>query len=80
MVIFDAKTDLAVARLDGDMYESTIQALTSLYPKLSIGGYLIIDDYGHWAGQKQAVDEFFVDRPILLIPVDFGCRMAIKTA
>jgi len=36
---------LAVARLDGDMYESTMDALTSLYPKLSVGGYLIIDDY-----------------------------------
>lgn len=36
---------LAVARLDGDMYESTMDALTALYPKLSPGGYLIIDDY-----------------------------------
>jgi O-methyltransferase len=36
---------LAVLRLDGDMYESTIIALRSLYPKLSIGGYIIIDDY-----------------------------------
>ncbi|MDD5036928.1 MAG: TylF/MycF family methyltransferase [Methylococcaceae bacterium] len=37
---------LAVLRLDGDMYESTIQALESLYPKLSAGGFCIIDDYG----------------------------------
>ena len=36
---------LAVLRLDGDMYESTIQALDALYPKLSPGGYCIIDDY-----------------------------------
>ena len=36
---------LAVLRLDGDMYESTMIALQSLYPKLSIGGYIIIDDY-----------------------------------
>lgn len=36
---------LAVARLDGDLYESTIDAITALYPKLSIGGYLIVDDY-----------------------------------
>lgn len=36
---------IAVLRLDGDMYESTIDALTYLYPKLSIGGYTIIDDY-----------------------------------
>jgi O-methyltransferase len=36
---------LAVARLDGDLYGSTIDAITALYPKLSIGGYLIVDDY-----------------------------------
>lgn len=36
---------LAVMRLDGDMYQSTMDALTSLYPKLSSGGYAIIDDY-----------------------------------
>jgi O-methyltransferase len=36
---------LALMRLDGDMYESTIVALESLYPKLSPGGYVIIDDY-----------------------------------
>jgi Macrocin-O-methyltransferase (TylF) len=36
---------LAVLRLDGDMYESTIQALEALYPKLSLGGFVIVDDY-----------------------------------
>lgn len=37
--------ELAVVRLDGDLYESTIDAITALYPKLSVGGYLIVDDY-----------------------------------
>lgn len=37
---------LAVLRLDGDMYESTIQALDALYHKVSVGGFIIIDDYG----------------------------------
>ncbi|HWY90136.1 MAG TPA: TylF/MycF/NovP-related O-methyltransferase [Solirubrobacteraceae bacterium] len=36
---------LALVRLDGDLYESTIDAITALYPKLSVGGYLIVDDY-----------------------------------
>jgi O-methyltransferase len=36
---------LAVLRLDGDLYESTIDVLKYLYPKLSVGGYLIVDDY-----------------------------------
>lgn len=49
---------LAVARLDGDMYESTMDALQALYPRLSIGGYLIVDDYGWVPACKQAVDEY----------------------
>jgi hypothetical protein len=36
---------LAIARLDGDLYESTIDSIAALYPKLSVGGYLIVDDY-----------------------------------
>lgn len=40
-----ASDRFAVIRLDGDMYQSTIEALTHLYPKLSPGGYCIIDDY-----------------------------------
>jgi len=49
---------LAVARLDGDMYESTMDALQSLYPKLSVGGYLIVDDYGTVAACRQAVHDY----------------------
>ena len=41
---------LAVLRLDGDLYESTIQALDGLYDKLSAGGFVIVDDYGNVAG------------------------------
>ncbi len=49
---------LAVCRLDGDMYESTMDALSCLYPKLSIGGYLIVDDYGIVPGCKAAIDDY----------------------
>ena len=49
---------LALLRLDGDLYESTVDALRSLYHKLSIGGYVIIDDYYSWKGCRLAVDEF----------------------
>jgi len=48
---------LAVLRLDGDMYESTIVALQSLYPKVSVGGYVIVDDYCIKSCAK-AVDDF----------------------
>lgn len=56
---------IAVLRLDGDWYESTMICLEYLYPKLSIGGYLIIDDYGYWEGCKRAVDEYFSKRNFL---------------
>ena len=49
---------LALMRLDGDMYESTCVALESLYPKLSPGGYVIVDDYGACAGCQKAVHDF----------------------
>ncbi len=49
---------LALARLDGDLYDSTYQALEVLYPKLSPGGYLIIDDYGVPCGCQMAVDDY----------------------
>jgi O-methyltransferase len=51
-------TRLAVLRLDGDMYSSTMDALRSLYPKLSPGGYTIVDDYGGTSGCRAAVDDF----------------------
>jgi O-methyltransferase len=48
---------ISILRLDGDMYESTINALDSLYSKLSVGGMCVIDDYHH-AGCKKAVTDF----------------------
>ncbi len=48
---------LAVMRLDGDMYESTMDALKALYPKLSKGGYCIIDDYA-LEGCRKAVEDY----------------------
>jgi len=48
----------ALIRLDGDMYESTIVALESLYEKLSVGGYVIVDDYGAVEGCRRAVEDY----------------------
>lgn len=54
---------LSILRLDGDMYESTIDALNSLYPKLSPGGFVIIDDY--WLrGCREAVTDYRKDHGI----------------
>jgi O-methyltransferase len=67
---------LAIARLDGDMYESTIQAIEAVYPKLSPGGFLIIDDFGSHASQAgQAIHDYRKAQGITeeIIPVDdFG--------
>ena len=49
---------LAVMRLDGDLYESTMDALEALYPRLSVGGYCIIDDYGALEACRRAVDDY----------------------
>jgi O-methyltransferase len=49
---------IAVLRLDGDLYESTIQALDALYPRLSVGGFCIIDDYHSYKACGQAVTEY----------------------
>lgn len=48
----------ALIRLDGDMYESTIQCLEELYPKLSTGGFVIIDDFGAVPGCRTAVEDY----------------------
>ncbi|NEO98544.1 MAG: macrocin O-methyltransferase [Symploca sp. SIO2E9] len=49
---------LAVIRADGDLYESTMDILTNLYPKLSVGGYIIFDDYGDIDACQQAVNDY----------------------
>lgn len=64
---------LALIRLDGDMYESTYIALENLYPKLSSGGYLIVDDYGAVPACRSAVEDFRQSRDITekIIPIDW---------
>jgi hypothetical protein len=49
---------LSLLRLDGDLYESTMDALVHLYPKLSVGGYIIVDDYGAIEACRQAVHDY----------------------
>jgi O-methyltransferase len=74
-----APDDLALLRLDTDWYESTRHELEHLYPRLAIGGVLIIDDYGHWKGARRAVDEYFAERePLLLARIDYTGRIAVK--
>jgi O-methyltransferase len=71
---------IALLRLDTDWYESTKHELIHLYPLLQKGGVLILDDYGHWAGAKRAVDEYISQNalPILLNRIDETGRIAVK--
>lgn len=49
---------LAILRLDGDLYESTMDSLNALYHKISPGGFIIVDDYGDFEPCRRAIHEF----------------------
>jgi hypothetical protein len=75
-----APTRIALLRLDTDWYESTYHELVHLYPRLSVGGVLIIDDYGHWAGARRAVDQYIEEQQLrlLLHRIDYTGRASVK--
>lgn len=53
---------VALAHIDGDWYDSVAVCLARIWPKLSVGGVVVIDDYDHWSGCHSAVDDFLRDR------------------
>lgn len=65
--VADARTDLpkihtsliCLLRLDTDFYDSTLSELVHLYPRVSLGAPVIIDDYGHWQGCQRAFEDYF---------------------
>ncbi|MGA8303163.1 MAG: TylF/MycF/NovP-related O-methyltransferase [Thermoplasmata archaeon] len=73
---------IALLRLDTDWYESTKHELQHLYPRLTPGGVLIVDDYGHWLGAKRAVDEYFAAHAPapLLHRIDYTGRIGVKSS
>jgi O-methyltransferase len=75
----EAPERIAILRLDTDWYESTRHELEHLYPRLTSGGILIVDDYGWWQGSRTAVDEFLEEsgERLLLLRLDRG-RIAVK--
>ena len=70
---------ISVLRLDTDWYASTRHELIHLYPLLSPGGVLILDDYGTWQGSREATDEFLAEtgEPLLLTRVNRS-RITVK--
>lgn len=63
---------LALLRLDGDFYDATRDALTSLYPKVSTGGWVIVDDYNSLSECRQAVHDYLdaADICVEIVPID----------
>jgi len=55
---------LAILRLDGDLYSSTMDSLRNLYHRVSLGGYVIVDDYYSWDSCRQAVTDFLRENQI----------------
>jgi hypothetical protein len=71
---------IALLRIDTDWYASYKHLLSTLYDRLVPGGVLLLDDYGHMLGARQAVDEFRRERGVHqpLLRVDYSCRLMIK--
>jgi len=71
---------ISILRLDTDWYESTLHEMEYLFPRLVKGGIIIIDDYGHWAGCRKAVDEYLEKNKLQLFlnRIDYTCRMGVK--
>lgn len=75
-----APQNISLLRLDTDWYESTRHELIHLFPRLSVGGVIIIDDYGYWKGARLATDEYIYQNNvrILLNRIDETGRIGVK--
>jgi hypothetical protein len=71
---------ISLLRLDTDLYSSTFHELVHLYPLISTGGILIIDDYGAFRGAKIATDQYIEQNriPLFLSRIDVSVRLAVK--
>jgi O-methyltransferase len=74
-----APEEIALCRLDTDWYRSTAHEMEHLFPRIVPGGVLLVDDYGHFMGAKQAVDEYFAANgpEVLLHRIDFTGRLIV---
>jgi O-methyltransferase len=72
---------ISLLRIDTDWYESTKHILMNLYPRVAIGGVVILDDYDYWSGARKAADEFFstIGLNPLLIRQAGGGRLFVKS-
>jgi O-methyltransferase len=73
---------IAFAHVDLDIYRSILDACEFIYPRLVPGGFLVFDDYGFMScpGARQAVDEFFADRPEVPLVLPTGQAVVFRSA
>lgn len=73
---------IALLQLDTDWYQSTMHELVHLYPRLSSQSVLIVDDYGHFKGAREAVDEYFHTNKLatFLYRVDYTAKLILKAS
>ncbi len=62
----------SMIHLDVDLYEPSITCLKYMYPLLSEGGILVLDDYAVWEGETKAVDDYFADKPVEILRFPFS--------
>jgi O-methyltransferase len=72
---------IRLAHVDVDMYEPTLDCLHMIYPKMALGGIIVLDDYGlvSCPGVRKAIDEFFVGTPDLPLIMPSGQAVVVRT-
>jgi hypothetical protein len=73
---------ISLLRLDTDLHRSTLHELVHLYPLLTVGGILMIDDYGAFQGARLATDQYIEENQLKLFlsRIDVSVRLAVKPA
>jgi O-methyltransferase len=76
---FGAST-FSFVSLDADLFEPTLEGLKFFYPRMSVNGLLVVHDYNAWIGARKAVDEFFLDKAEMPVPMPdkSGSALIIK--
>ena len=72
----DEPGPIALLHADGDWYDSVKLTLETFYPRVVSGGYVVVDDYGHWVGARRATEELreAVGDRTPMVTVDYSGR------
>ena len=78
-----AEQNYRFVHVDVDLYQPTLDSLGYFYPRMTVGGIIVIDDYGPWPGNQwpgclKAVQEFSKEHDVPFAPLDTGNAIIIK--